>query len=163
MKVLSYLLDADYNHKKKCFLYPSLLPMYGKILLRLIPLLSDLAIDESFYCTKGIPSSEFQCHFLALTNFAIKTIELKSLLSLGMKPKHLQFLIIHFASSIMTTEVVHLFPFYLQVWSSIHVYQIILRFFYRSQKTCPVKTFCIKQTKNTQKGSTSLIYLIFIQ
>lgn len=83
--------------------------MYGQMLIKLIPLLTDLGINESFYSGQEMESldekSDFQYHFLALTNYVLKSVELKSIVSLGMKPKHLQFLIIHFTNSIMIPEV----------------------------------------------------------
>lgn len=83
--------------------------MYGQMLIELIPLLSDLGINESFYSGKEMEAldekSNFQYHFLSLTNYVLKTMELKSIVSLGMKPKHLQFLIIHFTTANMIPEV----------------------------------------------------------
>ena len=60
--------------------------------------MNDFAIDESFY-SDDEDRSEYQGDILSLARFILKSINLRSLLRLGFKNKHLLFFIINFIQS----------------------------------------------------------------
>jgi hypothetical protein len=63
-----------------------------------MPQINDFAIDESFY-SDDEDRSEYQDDILSLIRFILKSINLKTLLRLGFKNKHLLFFIINFTQS----------------------------------------------------------------
>lgn len=105
-KVLTTLvnfMDSEYDKEKKAFNKRSLAPLYGRLLINLIPYITDLGIDESFYSEEE--NATFQNKFLSLAIYILKTVKLSSIVAHGLKPKHLQFLIIHFTKSHLIPEI----------------------------------------------------------
>jgi hypothetical protein len=109
-------LNIEFDQAKLVFHDERLVEMYGSILAKQIPSLCDLAINESFYGDEENDYSMFQSAFLSLIVYVIKTVSLKTIFSVGFKPKHLQFLIIHFTKAPQIPEVISLFlVFHFQV------------------------------------------------
>lgn len=106
LKTLKSFMDNEYDSINKCFTHPKLVSRYGAILFRIIHCLNDLTIDESFYCDEEADYSGFQEELLVLVNYVLKSVSLGSIIRIGFKPKHLQFLIIHFTKSPYVPEII---------------------------------------------------------
>ena len=92
------LFHLEYNSESDEFYDSQSVSFYGSILCKLLPKMSDLAIEESFY-SESDSTTESQDTLMALVYFILKTIRIKTLFSIGFRPKHLQFIIINFPQS----------------------------------------------------------------
>lgn len=72
--------------------------LYGQGFLKIMNVLSDIAIEESLYADDEEKSRD-QDNFLSLLEYLFRTVQMRTLIKAGFKQKHLQFLIIHFANS----------------------------------------------------------------
>jgi len=109
LQTLLDLLNIEFDQEKLVFRDEGLVKMYGSILAKQLPSLCDLAINESFYGDEKNDCSMFQSAFLSLIVYIIKTVSLKTIVSVGFKLKHLKFLIIHFTKAPQIPEVISIF------------------------------------------------------
>ena len=102
LKVINKLADMDYTEEAFDFTNATDKQIYGRTFVQIIPKLGDVVIDESFYCDENDDSadiSDFQDHLLSLIRYIFKTVSVRSLVKLGLKQKHFQFIIVNFCRS----------------------------------------------------------------
>lgn len=105
LKLLQKIFDSEYDSQKCMFLEGSSVSYYGSVLIKIMPQISEFAIDESFF-TESEDQSELQENLLTLVYFILKTIRLRTLFQIGFKPCHLQFIIVNFAKSLLLPKII---------------------------------------------------------
>ena len=108
LELVQLLFNLEFDTENELFYDQSSIPLYGTTLLELIPKMSDIALDESFY-SESDSITDSQNTLLALIYYTIKSVKLKTLFHMGFKPKHLQFIIINFPQSIYLPRVICFF------------------------------------------------------
>lgn len=117
-------MDRDYNEETYSFYQDELIHIYGRILFKLIYLISEIAIEQSFYSNsddneqnvydenkndsgdEGMKEVMEQHRLLALIKYILKTISLKTLIKkCGLKTTYFQFMIVNFSLSNHTPKV----------------------------------------------------------
>ena len=98
--LLKRFLDIEYDVTRQQFIDndPNSIMIYSSAFQRVIPHLNDIMLEESFF-TDDEDQSEFQDDLLWLLFYLFKTISVRKLVMLGFRPRHLQFIIIHFTTN----------------------------------------------------------------
>lgn len=106
LTIFKKLLDYEFNEEEDKFVFEEQVKtVYSPVFVRLIPHLNDIAVEESFYASDEDDMSDFQDDLLALLFYMFKTLSIRKLIRLGLKPRHLQFIIIHFTNSLFIPRV----------------------------------------------------------
>lgn len=107
---MNKLIELDYDEKNFSFKSKVVTNIYETILSRLIHVITDLSIEQSFYVDDESEEEDeslilFQEEALSLLKYILKCIRLKPLFKMGYSYRHIQFLIINFTQSTCIPEV----------------------------------------------------------
>lgn len=100
------LLDLEYDHDNEKYKNEQLVELYSNIFLKIMPHIYDITLEGSFY-SEDEDKSPFQDTLLSLICYLFKTIEIRKLILVGLKPRHLQFIIIHFTNSNLIPRIIY--------------------------------------------------------
>jgi hypothetical protein len=100
------LIDSEFDQFKNEFRNESNIEIYGTFISKIVNILVDWTIYESFNINEKTKLCKSATNLLALINYMFKTIKLKYLIRLGLKETHIQFLILNYADSLSISLII---------------------------------------------------------
>ncbi len=90
------LIDFEFDQFKNEFKDESNIEIYGSCISKIVNILVDWSINETFNKNAEFKSCKSAIDLIALTNYMFKSIKLRYLIQLGLKQTHIQYLILNF-------------------------------------------------------------------
>ncbi len=90
------MIDSEFDVFKNEFKDESNIEIYGNFISKIVNILVDWSINESFHVDDKMKSCISAKNLIALINYMFKSIKLRYLIKLGLKQTHIQFLIVNF-------------------------------------------------------------------